>query len=157
VTPAGTGAPTRSAWACSTAATSVSWSTSRRPTRRCSPDVALGVERAQPSAGVPATTSARPMIARPSGCSAEDRLAEDVEDLVLRVVLVHRDLLEDDLALVDQVVVGEARAPHHVGDHVERLGSGGRARGRRPSRLLARARVELAPIVSKIWSISSEP
>ena len=36
----------------------------------------------------------------PERMAAEDRLAEDVEDLVLRVVLVHGDLLEHDLALL---------------------------------------------------------
>ena len=49
---------------------------------------------------------------------AEDRVAEHVEDRVLRVVLVHRDLLEHDLALGIDVV--ERRAPDHVGDDVER-------------------------------------
>jgi len=36
----------------------------------------------------------------PERMAAEDRLAQDVEDLVLRVVLVHGDLLEHDLALL---------------------------------------------------------
>ena len=49
---------------------------------------------------------------------AEDRGAEHVEDGVLRVVLVHRDLLEHDLALGVDVV--ERRPPDHVGHHVER-------------------------------------
>ena len=35
----------------------------------------------------------------PERVPAEDGLAEHVEDLVLRIVLVHRDLLEHDLAL----------------------------------------------------------
>ena len=87
-------------------------------------DVARHVASAQksrrPSAGVPATTSARPMIAPAQRVRAEDRLAEHVEDLVLRVVLVHRDLLEDDLALVVEVVLREARPPDHVGHHVQR-------------------------------------
>ena len=49
---------------------------------------------------------------------AEHRLAEYVEHRVLRVVLVHGDLLEHDLAL--GIDVDERRPPHHVGDHVER-------------------------------------
>ena len=65
------------------------------------------------------TTSARPITARPSGCVPIDRLAEQVEDLVLRVVLVHRDLFEHDLALGLQIA--EARAPDHLGHHVEGL------------------------------------
>ena len=36
----------------------------------------------------------------PERMTAEDGLAEHVEDLVLRVVLVHGDLLEHDLALL---------------------------------------------------------
>ena len=48
---------------------------------------------------------------------AEDRLAEHVEDAVLGVVLVHRDLFEHDLALGLQLA--HQRAPHHVGDHVK--------------------------------------
>ena len=58
------------------------------------------------------------MIGRPSGWSPKTADAEDVEHRVLRVVLVHRDLLEHDLAL--GVDVAERRAPDHVGDHVER-------------------------------------
>ena len=54
----------------------------------------------------------------PQRVAAEDGLAEHVEHRVLRVVLVHRDLLEHDLALGVHVV--ERRPPHHVGDHVER-------------------------------------
>ena len=49
---------------------------------------------------------------------AEDRFAQQVEDPVLRIVLVHRDLLEHDLAL--GLELAEARAPDHVGHHVER-------------------------------------
>ena len=48
---------------------------------------------------------------------AEDGVAEHVEDRVLRVVLVHRDLLEHDLALGVHVV--ERGPPDHVGHHVE--------------------------------------
>ena len=58
------------------------------------------------------------MIGRPERVVAEDRRAEHVEDRVLRVVLVHRDLLEHDLALGVDVV--ERRPPDHVGHHVER-------------------------------------
>ena len=54
----------------------------------------------------------------PQRVVAEDGLAEHVEDRVLRVVLVHRDLLEHDLAL--GVDVAERRPPDHVGHHVER-------------------------------------
>ena len=54
----------------------------------------------------------------PQRVAAEDGLAEHVEDRVLRIVLVHRDLLEHDLAL--GVDVAERRSPHHVGHHVER-------------------------------------
>ena len=53
----------------------------------------------------------------PERMAAEDRLAEHVEHRVLRVVLVHGDLLEHDLALGVDVL--EGRPPHHVGHHVE--------------------------------------
>ena len=53
----------------------------------------------------------------PERVAAEDGLAEHVEDRVLRVVLVHGDLLEHDLALGVDVL--ERRPPHHVGHHVE--------------------------------------
>ena len=53
----------------------------------------------------------------PERVRAEDGLAEHVEHRVLRVVLVHGDLLEHDLALGVHVL--ERGAPHHVGHHVE--------------------------------------
>ncbi len=49
----------------------------------------------------------------------KDRVAEHVEDLLLGIVLVHRDLLEDDRAL--RLDLRERRPEDHVGDHVERL------------------------------------
>ena len=75
---------------------------------------------------------------------AIDGLGQEVVDAVGRLVLVHRDLLEHDLAL--GVDVGEGRAEHHLGHQVERvLGVlveeagvdvrgllGGRGVGRRP-------------------------
>ena len=50
---------------------------------------------------------------------AEDRLAHQVVHELVRRVLVHRDLLEHDLAL--RVEVGEERRVDHVAHHVERL------------------------------------
>ena len=50
---------------------------------------------------------------------AEDRLGEQVVHELLRRVLVHRDLLEHDLALL--VEVGERRREHHVGHHLHRF------------------------------------
>ena len=101
------------------------------------------------STGVSAITGARPMIAAAERMVAEDRLAEDVEDRVLRVVLVHGDLLEHDLAL--GIDVDERGPPHHVGDHVEGarqvVVEHPRVDGRR---LLVRAGVELgAPAVEQ--------
>ena len=49
---------------------------------------------------------------------AEDRLGDQVVDEILRRVLVHRDLLEHDLAL--GVELGERRREHHVAHHVDR-------------------------------------
>ena len=49
---------------------------------------------------------------------AEDRLGRDVVDEVVRRVLDHRDLLEDDLPL--GVDVRERRPEDHVRHHVER-------------------------------------
>src|SRR3954449_13162030 len=78
------------------------------------------------------------------GVVAEYRLAEHVEDLVLRVVLVHGDLLEHDLALLLELALVEARAPDHVGHHVEGLGEVDVEHARvHRRRLLAGARVEL--------------
>ena len=54
----------------------------------------------------------------PQRVLAVDGAAEHVEDDVLRVVLVHRDLLEHDLAL--GVDVAEGGPPDHVGHDVER-------------------------------------
>jgi hypothetical protein len=51
--------------------------------------------------------------------AAEDRLVEDVVDLVRGLVLVHGDLLEHDLAL--RVDVRERRGQEHLGQQVERL------------------------------------
>ena len=50
---------------------------------------------------------------------AEHRLAHQVVDELVRRVLVHRDLLEHDLAL--GVELGEERRVDHVAHHVERL------------------------------------
>ena len=50
---------------------------------------------------------------------AEDRLGREIVDEILRVVVDHRDLLEDDLPLGVDVV--ERRREHHVGHRVERL------------------------------------
>ena len=49
----------------------------------------------------------------------EDRLGNEVVDELLRLVLVHRDLLEHDLAL--EVHLGEERRVDHVAHHVDRL------------------------------------
>ena len=57
------------------------------------------------------------MIGRPSGWSPKTALGEDVVDLVRRLVLVHRDLLDHDLAL--GVDVGVRGPQHHVAHHVE--------------------------------------
>ena len=54
----------------------------------------------------------------PERVLAEHGLPEDVEHRVLRVVLVHRDLLEHDVAL--GVDLAEGRPPDHVGHHLER-------------------------------------
>ena len=84
------------------------------------------------------------MIARPERVVSEHRLAEHVEHLLLRIVLVHRDLLEDHRPLGVDVV--ERGPEHHVGHHVERplqvrVDDARVDRGR----LLARAGVELGP------------
>jgi hypothetical protein len=50
---------------------------------------------------------------------AEDGLREEVVHELLRRVLVHRDLLEHDIALV--IELGEPRCEHHVGHHRDRL------------------------------------
>ena len=63
-------------------------------------------------------TSARPITGRPSGCVPKTASREQVVHELLRRVLVHRDLLEHDLAL--GVEVGERRRVDHVRDHVQR-------------------------------------
>ena len=52
---------------------------------------------------------------------AEDRLGEHVVDAVLGLVLVHRDLLEHDLALGVDLVGRQRRGEQHLGHQVERL------------------------------------
>ena len=54
----------------------------------------------------------------PERVVAEDRLGDQVVHELLRRVLVHRDLLEHDLALGVELV--EGRREHHVAHHVER-------------------------------------
>ena len=63
-------------------------------------------------------TSAVPMTGRPSGWLPNDRLGDQVVHRLLRRILVHRNLLEDDLAL--RVEVDERRREHHVRHDVER-------------------------------------
>ena len=52
------------------------------------------------------------------GVAAEHRLGDQIVDELLRLVLVHRDLLEHDLAL--GVHLGESRSEDHVAHHVDR-------------------------------------
>ena len=49
---------------------------------------------------------------------AEHRLGDQVVNEILRRVLVHRDLLEDDLAL--RIEIGERGREHHVPHHFHR-------------------------------------
>jgi hypothetical protein len=72
--------------------------------------------------------------------AAEDRLAEDVEDLVLRVVLVHGDLLEHDLALLLELEPSNAGRQTMSAMTSKARSSGGRGRASRRGRLLAGAR-----------------
>ena len=51
---------------------------------------------------------------------AEDRLGEDVVDPILGLVLVHRDLLEDHLALGVDLARRQRRVGEHLGEEVER-------------------------------------
>ena len=88
-------------------------------------------------------TSAVPITGRPSAMVAEDRLADQVVDELLRRVLVHRDLLEHDLALGVEVV--EERREDHVAHHVERRLDVAVGDARVDDRVLARGRgVQLA-------------
>ena len=101
-------------------------------------DVHRPVVRARSSAGVTLEiTSARPITGRPSGCVAEDRLREQVVDELLRRVLVHRDLLEHDLALGVEVGEASARRPCRA---ITSSASRGAGRGRARRRPCARAR-----------------
>ena len=94
------------------------------------------------------------MIARPSGSVAEHRLAEHVEHLLLRVVLVHRDLLEDHLALGVDVASAPGGTPCRPSRRTRRRGAR-RSRGRRPTSSPCRCpRSARRPSPSKIWSIS---
>jgi len=80
----------------------------------------------------------------PERVRAEDRLREEVVDQLLRRVLVHRDLLEHDLAL--GVELGEGRAEDHVGHHVDGGLEVGVGHARVDDGVLARGgRVQLAP------------
>ena len=74
---------------------------------------------------------------------AEDRLGDQVVHELLRRVLVHRDLLEHDLAL--GVELGERRREHHVAHHVHRRLEVVVGHARVDERVLARRRrVQLA-------------
>ncbi len=85
---------------------------------RARPDVASPVLGEQRAAGHGldhiGTTEHRPA----QGMVAEDRPADEIVHEVLRGILDHRDLLEDDLAL--RVEIGERGRVHHVGHDVER-------------------------------------
>ena len=67
--------------------------------------------------GIELITSARAKHAAPERVLAEDRLVEDVMDLVLGLVLVHGDLLQHDLAL--GVHLGIGRPKQHLREQVE--------------------------------------
>ena len=78
-------------------------------------DRARSARRGRPRSrgtGTVAITSARPITGRPSGWSPKTAVGEHVVHLVRGLVLVHRDLLDHDLALGVDVRVG--RAQHHV-------------------------------------------
>ena len=93
----------------------------------------------------------------PQRVLAEDGLAEHVEDPVLGIVLVHRDLLEHDLALGLRALRSAAARPSRA------ITSKARSRWRSSTRVysevasLSVPALISAPIASKIWSISSEP
>ena len=69
--------------------------------------------------GIELITSRLPEHAPAERVTAEDRPVEHVVDLVLGLVLVHRDLLEHDLALGVDLRVG--RAEQHLRQEVEGL------------------------------------
>ena len=76
--------------------------------------------------------SSVPRIGRPSGWSGQNDGDEDLVHEIVRRVLDHLDLFEDDAALHLHVVVGEARRGHDVGEQVERgAAPARRARARR--------------------------
>ena len=82
------------------------------------------------------------MIARPSGWSPKTASPSTSKTFSCGLVLVHRDLLEHDLALGFDV--GERRREDHVGHHVERARQVAvEHAGVDRRRLLARAGVEL--------------
>ena len=90
----------------------------------------------------------------PERVVAEDRLAHQVVDELVRRVLVHRDLLEHDLAL--RVEVGEERRVDHVASSRRAPArGGGRRRGRR-RRVCSRevAAFSSPPSPSKISAMS---
>ena len=61
-----------------------------------------------------------PPMGRPSGCSPSTAAANCSCDDVARVVVVHRELFEDDAALGLELVGVEPRGGDHVGDDVDR-------------------------------------
>ena len=81
-------------------------------------DVHRAVERGDRAARDGRDDLRRPDHRPPERVRAEDRLGDEVVDEILRRVLVHRDLLEHDLAL--RVEVGEGRREDHVRHHVDR-------------------------------------
>ena len=84
-----------------------------------------------------------PITGRPSGCEPKTASRDQVVDELLRRVLVHRDLLEHDLALGLELV--EERREDHVAHHVERRLEVDVGDARVDDRVLARGRrVQLA-------------
>ena len=81
-------------------------------------DVDRAVERGDRAARDGRDHLRRPDYRPPERVRAEDGLGDEVVDEILRRVLVHRDLLEHDLAL--RVEVGEDRREDHVRHHVDR-------------------------------------
>ena len=61
-----------------------------------------------------------PRIGRPSGVGAEHRVGELLVDEVAGVVVAHRDLFEDHVALGLDVVRAQQRGRHEVADDVDR-------------------------------------
>ena len=105
---------------CSTSATTSSWSTAPATATTIADGRYQRPKNSRTSSGVMASTdSAVPAVSRPSGWSGKSGFGQQAVRDVLGEVVVHRQLLQDDLALVVDVAVAQRRRGEHVTEELD--------------------------------------